>query len=158
LAAWRSFGGSLSFTDAETKRGDFIPNPDPGKIADFQEVRAGSTTDSIVLVNTLSASSFKQEAIPGSVNIPYTATYEDRNSHSLLEPEQLQELFREAAIYLDQEVITYCGIGYTASQLYFVARLLGYSKVRLYDGSLMDWRARGGALKPGRVKAKRTGR
>ena len=89
------------------------------------------------------------ETIPGSMNIPYTATYRGQKSHRLLDPRKLEDLFRSASITPDRELILYCGIGYTASQLYFAARLLGYPRVRLYDGSLADWRARGGALEPG---------
>jgi len=46
-------------------------------------------------------------------------------------------------------LISFAPKRFAASQLYFVARLLGYPRVRLYDGSLADWKARGGALEPG---------
>jgi thiosulfate/3-mercaptopyruvate sulfurtransferase len=150
LAAWRSCGGGLSHTDGKKERGNFIPKPDPAKFADFQIVRSVQENDAVVLLNTLSPASFHKEAIPGSVNIPYTATYESRNSRRLLPADLLAQLFHESAIFRDRELIAYCGIGHTASQLYFVARLLDYPKVRLYDGSLADWKARDGRLVPGR--------
>ena len=50
--------------------------------------------------------------------------------------------------FKDGEVIFYCGAGYAASVNYFVARALGYTNVRLYDGSKSDWTARGEQLLP----------
>ncbi|UCF98775.1 MAG: sulfurtransferase [Spirochaetaceae bacterium] len=155
LAAWGSLSIPLSSEDASRQRGDFVPDPTPDKIADFQTVRSSQQDGATVLLNTLPRASFQREAIPGSVNIPYMATYQSRKPHRLLESDQLEELFRKAAISQHQEVIPYCGIGYTASQLYFVARLLGYPRVRLYDGSLIDWKARGGVLAPGGAPASR---
>src|SRR3990172_8804523 len=39
----------------------------------------------------------------------------------------------------DREIVTYCRTGARAAHDYFVARLLGYEKVRNYDGSWIDW-------------------
>jgi 3-mercaptopyruvate sulfurtransferase SseA len=47
-----------------------------------------------------------------------------------------------------QELLSFCGAGYMASINYFAARLLGLEQVRMYDGSLLDSNARGGALLP----------
>jgi thiosulfate/3-mercaptopyruvate sulfurtransferase len=151
LNVWRSQGGALSTGETAPPRGDFTPRPDPGKIADFAAVQAAMSSERIALVNTLPFGSFRKEAIPGSVNIPYTAIYQGRNAGPLLAPDLLADLFRAVGISSEQEVIPYCGIGYTASQLYVAARILGFPRVRLYDGSLADWRARGGPLMPGRI-------
>jgi thiosulfate/3-mercaptopyruvate sulfurtransferase len=151
LAVWRSLGGALTTGETVPPRGEFTPRPDPGKIADFSAVQGALGSGRIALVNTLPSGSFRKEAIPGSVNIPYLATYRNRNSGPLLARHLLAELFRAVGISSEQEVIPYCGIGYTASQLYVAARVLGFPRVRLYDGSLADWRARGGPLVPGRI-------
>ena len=39
----------------------------------------------------------------------------------------------------DKEIITYCGSGAWSAQAYFALRLLGYPRVRLYDGSWQEW-------------------
>jgi thiosulfate/3-mercaptopyruvate sulfurtransferase len=151
LSAWKAAGGKLVGKEPTTTRGDFIPDPDPTKIADFHMVRSIPGRSPTVLLNTLPAKSFRREAIPGSLNIPYTEIYRDRKSRLFLHPRHLTELFRGSSITPDRQLILYCGIGYTASLLYFAFRLLGYPRVRLYDGSLADWKARGGALEPGKV-------
>jgi 3-mercaptopyruvate sulfurtransferase SseA len=47
-----------------------------------------------------------------------------------------------------QGFLSFCGAGYMANINCFGARLLGLEQVRMYDGSLLDWNARGGALLP----------
>ena len=148
LNAWKAAGGELVGKEPITTRGDFTPDPDPAKIADFQTIHSLRNNDAVVLLNTLPRKSFQKESIPGSVNIPFTTLYRNSKSRLLLDPGQLGELFLRASITPDREVILFCGIGYTASLLYFALRLLGYPRVRLYDGSLADWQARGGMLEP----------
>jgi thiosulfate/3-mercaptopyruvate sulfurtransferase len=82
--------------------------------------------------------------------MPYTEIYRNGESRLRLDPQHLAERFHSGSISPEQELIVYCGIGYTASLLYLAARLLGYPRVRLYDGSLADWKARDGVLVPGR--------
>jgi thiosulfate/3-mercaptopyruvate sulfurtransferase len=148
--AWRTCGGALTGSETVHRRGDFVPRPDPAKIADYAAVRAALGSVTTVLVNTLSAASYRKESIPGSINIPYTSIYRKRGADRLLDPGKLDELLREFGISTEQDVILFCGIGYTASQIYTAARALGRSGVRLYDGSLAEWKARGGDLSPGR--------
>jgi thiosulfate/3-mercaptopyruvate sulfurtransferase len=50
----------------------------------------------------------------------------------------LRQEFTEAGIKPGDRVVTYCHIGQQATQLYFVARMLGYD-ARLFDGSWEDW-------------------
>jgi thiosulfate/3-mercaptopyruvate sulfurtransferase len=39
-----------------------------------------------------------------------------------------------------KQIIVYCGVGgYASSGLYTLVRVLGYSNVRMYDGSAQEW-------------------
>lgn len=53
----------------------------------------------------------------------------------------LARLYRRVGITPDKEILVYCRTGVRASHAYFVLRLLGYPKVRLYDGSFVEWSA-----------------
>src|SRR3990172_5303430 len=55
-------------------------------------------------------------------------------------PEELRALYEGKNIKPDGEVIAYCRIGERSSLTWFVLKyLLGYPKVKNYDGSWTEW-------------------
>ena len=72
--------------------------------------------------------------IPGARNIPWAkAAREDGTFKSAGE---LKDLYQSQGIAPDKDVIAYCRIGERSSHTWFVLQyLLGYPKVRNYDGS-----------------------
>ena len=76
--------------------------------------------------------------IPGAANIVWAwAVDEDGTFKSHAE---LQELYGGKGITADKDIIAYCRIGERSSHTWFVLTyLLGYPKVRNYDGSWTEW-------------------
>ncbi|GGK24094.1 thiosulfate sulfurtransferase [Deinococcus malanensis] len=76
--------------------------------------------------------------IPGARSIPWAkATNEDGTFKSA---EELKALYEGEGVTADKDVIAYCRIAERSSHSWFVLReLLGYSKVRNYDGSWTEW-------------------
>jgi thiosulfate/3-mercaptopyruvate sulfurtransferase len=77
--------------------------------------------------------------IPGAVNVPWArAAAEDGRFRPR---EELQAIYaEEVGLHADDEIITYCRIGERSSHTWFVlTHLLGYGKVRNYDGSWTEW-------------------
>ena len=76
--------------------------------------------------------------IPGAANIPWgQAVNEDGTFKS---PEELRELYGSKGITPDKDVVAYCRIGERSSHTWFVlSQLLGFPKVRNYDGSWTEW-------------------
>ena len=76
--------------------------------------------------------------IPGAVNIPWaTAVREDGTFKSV---EDLRDIYGKRGITPDKEIIAYCRIGERSSHTWFVlTQLLGYPKVRNYDGSWTEY-------------------
>jgi thiosulfate/3-mercaptopyruvate sulfurtransferase len=76
--------------------------------------------------------------IPGAKNIPWAqAVREDGTFKSY---EELRALYEGQGITPDKEVIAYCRIGERSSHSWFVLKyLLGYPKVKNYDGSWTEW-------------------
>ena len=76
--------------------------------------------------------------IPGAQNIPWaTAVKEDSTFKSR---EELEHIYGTKGITRDKDVIAYCRIGERSSHTWFVLTyLLGYDKVRNYDGSWTEW-------------------
>ncbi|MFV1980844.1 MAG: sulfurtransferase, partial [Rhodothermia bacterium] len=76
--------------------------------------------------------------IPGATNIGWSlACNEDGSFKSR---EQLEQLFADNGITPNQDIVAYCRIGERSSLSWFVLKyLLGYPKVRNYDGSWTEW-------------------
>ena len=58
-----------------------------------------------------------------------------------LPPDELAALYAAAGVTPDREVIAYCGRGFAAASGLLALKLLGYERVRLYDGSWAEWSA-----------------
>jgi len=76
--------------------------------------------------------------IPGAANVPWAqAVKEDGTFKS---EDDLKALYGGKGVTPDKEVIAYCRIGERSSHTWFVLKhLLGYNKVRNYDGSWTEW-------------------
>ncbi|HEV8045752.1 MAG TPA: sulfurtransferase [Rubrobacter sp.] len=77
--------------------------------------------------------------IPGAASVPWArAAREDGTFKSA---DELKEIYEgEAGLAGGDEVVAYCRIGERSSHTWFVlSYLLGYEKVRNYDGSWTEW-------------------
>ncbi len=76
--------------------------------------------------------------IPGARNIPWSkAAREDGTFKSA---DELKDLYQTQGIAPDKDIITYCRIGERSSHTWFVLQyLLGYPRVRNYDGLWTEW-------------------
>jgi thiosulfate/3-mercaptopyruvate sulfurtransferase len=77
--------------------------------------------------------------IPGAANVPWARAV--REDGTFKSAEELKEIYEgEAGLKPDDDVIAYCRIGERSSHTWFVLNyLLGYDKVRNYDGSWTEW-------------------
>ena len=76
--------------------------------------------------------------IPTAVNIPWASAV--REDSTFKSADELRELYASKGITPDKDVIAYCRIGEQSSHTWFVLKyLLGYPKVRNYDGSWTEW-------------------
>jgi len=76
--------------------------------------------------------------VPGAASIPWAqAIREDGTFKSAAE---LRELYRANGVTAGEDVITYCRIGERSAHSWFVLHeLLGFERVRNYDGSWTEW-------------------
>jgi thiosulfate/3-mercaptopyruvate sulfurtransferase len=76
--------------------------------------------------------------IPGAANIPWAQAAQEDGTFKPVE--QLRALYEGKGVTPDKDVVTYCRIGERSSHTWFVLKyLLGYDKVRNYDGSWTEW-------------------
>lgn len=145
LAKWRREGRPLT-TDApsvEAKR--FVPRARRDLVATAEEVRASLGKREVCLLDARSADEYagrdvraqRGGHIPGAVNVEWTRTLKEDGTFK--SAAALRDLFVAAGVRPDREIITYCQTGIRAAHDYFALRLLGYAKIKNYDGSWNEW-------------------
>ena len=78
--------------------------------------------------------------IPGAHSVPWARAI-NPDTGEFLDAEKLRAIYEgEKGLDADDDVVVYCRIGERSSHTWFVLRyLLGYDKVRNYDGSWTEW-------------------
>lgn len=78
--------------------------------------------------------------IPGAKNIPWARAV-DPDTHTFRPANELRQIYQEEqGLAPADEVIAYCRIGERSSHTWFVLKhLLGFDRVRNYDGSWTEW-------------------
>jgi thiosulfate/3-mercaptopyruvate sulfurtransferase len=92
----------------------------------------------------ISAPGYEQEGaqraghIPTAASIPWASAVRDDGTFK--PADELRELYGAKGITPDKEVTAYCRIGERSAHTWFVLReLLGFERVRNYDGSWTEW-------------------
>lgn len=157
-------GGRKKWIDLGKPMTKDEPTPKPTKYkvtkvdftirANFLDVLKNLRRPDVVLVDVRSPAEYKGEItappeypneqaqrgghIPGAVNIPWAQAVKDDGSFKSLD--ELRQLYESKGVTKDKDVIVYCRIGERASFTFFVLKeLLGYPRVRVYDGSWSEW-------------------
>ena len=80
----------------------------------------------------------KSGNIPGSINIPYREI--SSVNGKILSTSELKNIInRKTSLKKNDEIICTCGSGITACNIILVLDILGYKKLKLYDGSWAEW-------------------
>ncbi len=155
-AKWIAEGREITKEVPSYPQGSYsAPTRDDSTIRAFRdEVRQHIKTPGTALVDVRSPQEYSGERthmpeypqegtlrgghIPTAASIPWAkAVREDSTFKSF---EELQELYGAQGVTPDKDVIAYCRIGERSSHTWFVLTyLLGYPKVRNYDGSWTEW-------------------
>lgn len=76
--------------------------------------------------------------IPSAQSIPWGQNV--REDGTFKAPDELRQLYESKGVHPDKEIIAYCRIGERSSLTWFTLKyLLGYPRVRNYDGSWTEW-------------------
>jgi thiosulfate/3-mercaptopyruvate sulfurtransferase len=157
-------GGRQKWIDEGRELTTDVPSPEPTSYTAQErdeairtyrdDVRAGLGDSGRALVDVRSPGEFsgdliappgyEQEGaqrgghIPTAASIPWASAVSDEGTFK--SAEELRELYGAKGIIPDKEITTYCRIGERSAHTWFVLReLLGYERVRNYDGSWTEW-------------------
>ena len=77
--------------------------------------------------------------IPGATNVPWLSAVNEEDG-TFKSADELREVYEGKGMTADRDIVVYCRIGERSSHSWFVlTELLGYDKVRNYDGSWTEW-------------------
>ncbi len=119
-------------------RDDILPRlGDPGLA--LVDVRSPAEYNGeIIAPPGMSETAQRAGRIPGAASIPWAQTV--REDGTFKSPDELRALYEAKGVTPDKDVIAYCRIGERSSHSWFVLHeLLGYARVRNYDGSWTEW-------------------
>jgi thiosulfate/3-mercaptopyruvate sulfurtransferase len=119
-------------------RDDILPRlGDPGLV--LVDVRSPAEfSGQVIAPPGMTETAQRAGHIPGAASIPWAQTVtEDGRFKSA---DELRALYAVKGVTADRDVIAYCRIGERSSHTWFVLHeLLGFERVRNYDGSWTEW-------------------
>jgi thiosulfate/3-mercaptopyruvate sulfurtransferase len=144
---WLADGNELTTEAAAVTAGDYLAgDPDPQIATDWEYVLKSIDDPSVRYCDARRPTEYAGEEmmserggrIPGAVNVEWSRTIQEDGT--FLDAQALAELYQAAGFTPDQEIITYCQSGVRGAHTWFVlSELLGYPRVRNYDGSWVEY-------------------
>ncbi len=77
--------------------------------------------------------------IPGAVHLEWLNNVTADELQRLKSPDELLAMYEAAGVTPDKEIVVHCQAGVRAAQSTMTLKLLGYERVRNYDGSFLEW-------------------
>lgn len=145
FGAWTRGGYPITRDAGPATVSDWTGTRDRAAIATWRDVNTAIGQPGTVLLDARTDGEYcgttvraaRGGAVPGAVHIEWTRNL---GADGAFKPAaELKQMYEEAGVTPDREVITYCQGGYRAAHSYLALRLLGYPKVRNYVGSWKEW-------------------
>jgi thiosulfate/3-mercaptopyruvate sulfurtransferase len=170
ITRWLEEGRPVSQEFPAVSPARFTPRPRPELLATVDEIEAAlqDPEDRVFLVDTrppeqyaglavwtppgshylppgqdrveIDGRVFRAGHIPGASSLPSSENL-NPTTWTFLDPEALRARALAAGARPEQRIITYCGVGISASLGLFALHLAGFSDLALYDGSWEEWGA-----------------
>ncbi len=151
---WLDQGLPITLDEPAIAGTAYVPGaPDPSLRAFRDDILARLGDTELALVDVRSPAEFNGEVIappgmsetaqraghiPGAASIPWAQTV--REDGRFKSADELRTLYAAKGVTPDRDIIAYCRIGERSSHSWFVLHeLLGYRRVRNYDGSWTEW-------------------
>jgi thiosulfate/3-mercaptopyruvate sulfurtransferase len=145
FSAWQRGGLPVTRDATPAPTSDWTGTRETSRLATWKDVHSALGRNGTVLLDTRSNGEYcgtlvrakRGGAIPGAVHIEWTRNLTPEGDFK--PAAELRQMYEDAGVTPDREVITYCQGGYRAAHSYLALRLLGYPRVRMYIGSWKEW-------------------
>jgi thiosulfate/3-mercaptopyruvate sulfurtransferase len=119
----------------------FKSNPNPSIRADAEFIKSKENDPNVVIIDARTTQEHIQARIPGSILHNWEEGLGD-SGVMFKSKEELRKDLESNGITLDKEIICYCHSGSRSAHKYLQLKNAGFEKVRMYDGSIIDWAQR----------------
>jgi thiosulfate/3-mercaptopyruvate sulfurtransferase len=145
FAAWARAGLTVERDAAPPPKSEWTGRREESRVATWRDIRGALGRSGTVLLDTRTDGEYcgttvrakRGGAVPGAVHIEWTRNLTAQGEFK--PAAELRQMYEDAGVTPDREVITYCQGGYRAAHSYLALRLLGYPRVRMYVGSWKEW-------------------
>jgi len=143
--AWVTGRFPVTRESAAPPKSTWSGTPQEHTIATWRDVHARLGNPGVVLLDTRTDGEWNGTTvrakrggrIPGAVHVEWTRNL---GPDGAFKPAaELRQMYEQAGVTPEKEVVTYCQGGYRAAHSYLALRLLGYPRVRNYTGSWKEW-------------------
>ncbi len=147
VEAWKAAGNPVTKETPVITRGSLTLHLKTDAVVNVDFVKSRLNANGLSIVDARAPAFYngigggfpRPGRIPGARNVYFSTLYD--STDRFLPLDSLRARFETAGVKPDDEVITYCHVGQTASSAYVAAKILGHP-VHLYDGSFEDWSGR----------------
>jgi thiosulfate/3-mercaptopyruvate sulfurtransferase len=144
---WLSEGRPVTNAQLSPRPARYTPKIDDRWIAEWETVRAAIGNPACGILDVRSDKEWtgadpmgtkRGGHVPGALHLEWRQTI-DQASKRFKPASALRQMFAQAGLSRDKEVITYCQGGIRAAHTAFALRLAGYDQVRNYERSWSEW-------------------
>lgn len=158
MKMWRKGRKPVTKDATEITEAEFVAEPVDSIYASIDYVKSHMGKPGFVLIDARSEDEYngkkgeteRKGHIPGATQLDYVEVLD--KDGTLKSKEDLTKVFADAGVTPDKDVVIYCETSVRAGIVFLALdSILGYPRVRVYDGALYEWSADAG----NEVKAKK---
>jgi thiosulfate/3-mercaptopyruvate sulfurtransferase len=146
--AWLQEHRPMTMAEVRVSSGAFTPRPRENRHASAEYVMSALDSPDVVVLDvrsegewlgTNSRGNKRAGRMPGAVHKEWTESLVPDDVRRFKALDELQAMFESLGATPDKEIVTVCQGGIRAAQAAFTLEMLGYDRVRNYDGSFGEW-------------------
>lgn len=134
LKRWRAEGRDINTEVVRLEPGNVTLRGRGPIVCALKDVKPAKD---VVLLDARAPEEFQQGHIPGAVQVNWKDNV--REDGTFKSPKELRDMYQKKGVTKDREITTYCNNGARAAHAAFTLTLLGYPRIRVYYGSMLDY-------------------
>jgi thiosulfate/3-mercaptopyruvate sulfurtransferase len=145
--AWRQEGHTISREYGTTRESEFETRVRTNLYLDYDEFLEHKDRPDVVVLDARPPDVYRGQGpwpkpghIPGAISLPWKGLMRAENTRQLKPIAEIRAAAEAVGATPDKTIICSCGTGREATNEFLIFHyLLGYPKVRLYEGSFTEW-------------------